>query len=214
MKSVAILPFVYRYGMTKQELYEAAGQYVERVLALWGLKMPLLVSTSPSKAQHGRGGTLFGLYLPDSQSGTIFVNVERSTQPPRVRGRIWSYPGHKSDRTAAGILAHETGHYIWNRTAGAKKAGWVSLLDLSQPGRWSACKPITSYEPTVGEAFAETMRLFILNPELLHLGRPTRYNFLRRVLSLIPPHSLPWRNVLMNAPDFILSAAMKFVEGN
>lgn len=69
MKPVAISPFVYRYGMTKQELFSAAAIYVEKVLALWGLKMPLLVPTSPSTARHGSGGMLFGLYLPGAEGG-------------------------------------------------------------------------------------------------------------------------------------------------
>jgi hypothetical protein len=74
-------------------------------------------------------------------------------------------------------------------------------------------KPVTSYEPTAEEAFAETMRIFIMNPALLSAARPCRYAFLTTYFK--PLHNLEWWEVLKNAPDFILQSAKKFtLEGN
>jgi hypothetical protein len=64
-------------------------------------------------------------------------------------------------------------------------------------------------KPNPSEAFAETFRVFALNPTLLAAGWPLRYSFITASLRLKPLHSTPWRSVLAHAPDFIKEAAEK-----
>lgn len=54
-------------------------------------------------------GANTGLY----KDGTVFVNVRVTAFPVSIPGnRRWSYPGWKTDRTAAGVVAHELGHHV------------------------------------------------------------------------------------------------------
>lgn len=58
---------------------------------------------------------------------------------------------------------------------------------------------VSSYEPSVWEAVAESMRLFILNPDLLGVIAPERCEHIlkRRLKPLVTEH---WADVLRNAP--------------
>ena len=141
----------------------------------------------------------YGLYEHEK----IKVNVQATATPQRTRGRAWSFPGHKSDRTAAGVVCHETGHHAYFNCKLPR--GWREVV--------AATRPITSYEPSAGEAYAESLRLFILNPDLLRLGRPERYKYITEYHGLRPVVTLEWRAVLEHAPEHILAAAEKFASG-
>ncbi len=65
-------------------------------------------------------------------------------------------------------------------------------------------KVITSYEPNLHESFAETSRLFILNPDLLEQGSPERFKFLTNV-GLKTSETRDFRQVL-DHPDYIQAA--------
>jgi hypothetical protein len=114
-----------------------------------------------------------------------------------------TFPGHKTDRSAAGVPCHENGHHVYfNFQPRAGGRGWRGIV--------AETKPITSYEPSVGEAFAETLRLFHLNPDLLRCGRPERYEYLIG-LGLRPVVAVDWQTVLRHAPEHIVRAAEKFL---
>jgi len=70
---------------------------------------------------------------------------------------------------------------------------------------------VSSYEPNPSEAFAEAMKLFILNPDLLRAGRPLRYRFVTEVLSFRPVHDLSWREVLRHAHPKFFTAADQWI---
>lgn len=120
-------------------------------------------------------GTGTGLY----KDGYVFVNVPVTAEPvytPRMRS--WSWPGWKTDRTAMGVVAHEVGHHIatvFTRQGRLKQREhgdvWFSLLKECK-------KKVSGYEPVPEEAWAESMRLFILNPDLLRQAIPQRYSFI------------------------------------
>lgn len=198
----------YEFGWTKQQTYDVALDTVMKFLDHNRIALPVFYTTkAPVTVNKWQ---TYGLYLRCHKGApTIFTNVQRTTVPQRTRGRVWSYPGHKSDRTAAGVLAHETGHHVSH----IKKIGltkeWAKLLE-SKAGK----KPITSYEPTREEACAETLRLFILNPDLLRQGRRARYDYLHDVCGLRPFVADTWMGVLSNAPMFIKVAAKNFANGN
>ena len=142
-------------------------------------------------------GGLTGFY----REGCVCVNVPVTALPvDKPRMRSWSYPCWKTDRTAIGVVAHETGHYVEHALQRAGKlnpaehgAAWRTLLSKYK-------KRVTSYEPRPSEAWAETLRLFILNPYLLKFGIPERYEFVRRLLK--PSEERTWRAVLLDHPAY------------
>lgn len=91
----------------------------------------------------------------------------------------YSWPGFISDRTPAGVIAHEVGHHVDQMKSG---------IDIyrNRPGQFfsdriraiSGEKPITSYSPNNSEWFAEIFRLFTMNPDLLKRIRPKAYQAL------------------------------------
>lgn len=58
---------------------------------------------------------------------------------------------------------------------------------------------ITGYEPDIYESVAESMRLFILNPGLLHIIAPERCEYIVKS-GLKPVVTEDWDKVLENAP--------------
>jgi hypothetical protein len=150
---------------------------------------------------YGSGGAHFGLY----HGGQIYVNVKDSSTPVRVRGRAWSYPGNKTDRTASGILFHELGHHVQaNLRMNAEL--WRQIVDEAKN------EAISGYEPTYDESFAETLRLFSSNPDLLRLACRRRYAFVTQYIQ--PWHCATWREALAGAPPFIIENAARWAKVN
>lgn len=103
-----------------------------------------------------------------------------------------SHPGHKIDRTAIGVVAHETGHHIDFELSQHQRfnhAFWKVILKSTQ-------KRVSGYEPSPSEAWAETFRLFMLNPTLLLEGLPERYKFINSQLGLVSLQKKHWTEVL------------------
>lgn len=147
-------------------------------------------------------GAHTGLYHGD----IIFVNVDVTALPVQSPGqRRWSWPCWKTDRTAVGVVAHEMGHYVEDWIAknnGLNHWGhhnaWISVLLKYK-------KKVSSYEPRPWEAWAETMRLFILNPQLLAYALPHRYDFIEHEVGLKRSEKRDWYTVLAN-PEYNMAA--------
>lgn len=206
--------------MTKQDLYAIGVQAAQEFLRVNDLKEPRF-STYEEAMLHSdkwdsRGlkaadflrrvvrmdgrtvGSGTGLYY----DGRVFVNVPRTAAPVQHPVmRQWSWPGWKTDRTAIGVVAHETGHYVERElqrkfllTPKKDGVGFREILAKSK-------RTVSGYEPVPSEAWAETMRLFILNPDLLRLAIPERYDFVLGC-DLKPVQRLlrkGWRKVLGNS---------------
>lgn len=114
---------------------------------------------------------------------TVFPDL--CTKP----GTGYSFPCHISDRTFLGVMAHELGHHAHFTRPDVEE---IRKL-FPKKGR------VTGYEPNIDESFAETFRLFVLNPDLLEKGRPQRYWILRD-LGFRPSEDRPWQEVLRAAP--------------
>ena len=190
-------PLVYDPSWKRDDLWWEAIRYVKSACQLWALPQPILTRTAPPGAQKfSTGGTYYGHWISPNH---IFVNVAKATSPARVRGRVWSYPGYKIDRTCAGILAHEFGHHAAGNTK-MNANDWRKVV--------AETLPVSGYEPTANEAWAESMRVFILNPDLLRQGRRLRYEYITQHFG--PLHDATWQEVLKNAPEFIREQAEKF----
>lgn len=142
------------------------------------------------------------------QTSTIFVNVKKSRPQTITPGFAWSFTGYKSDMTAPGILSHEIGHHIHNRLIDLRDN--TSFLKAIKKIRNNE-SPVSGYEPNSYETFAEMIRLFILNPDLLRLGRPIRWAFLTQALNFKPLHDVPWREILVHAHPKIIVSAEKWI---
>lgn len=141
-----------------------------------------------------------GFYQPAAKP-FIVVNVNNTLTPrynPTPRNQ--SFPNHKTDSTAIGVLAHEVGHSVdyYLRTKGVYLVRRYKLITPLEP-------QVTSYDTTPLERVAEAMRLFILNPDLLRLGRPLSYDILRQHLT--PTVISPWHT----AYDTINNSSDKYI---
>lgn len=112
-------------------------------------------------------------------------------------GQAWSFPGHSVDKTPYGVLAHELGHHVdvLRSTVVDRYRG-----NFSSDLRAVSGEPkLTNYCPDDGEWFAEMVRLFITNPDLLRLLRPQTHALLID-RGLKPVVGEDWRTVLADAP--------------
>lgn len=171
------------------------------------------------------GGPLQGYATGWYYANTVFVNLKKAAylvKKPQCTN--WSFPGYKIDREPCGVTAHETAHHLdhvlgdghhpdltpdMNPDVNTVKL-YYSLFrgSPSSHPEWAKIvhqsKPITSYEPNLHESFAETGRLFILNPDLLREGSPERYRFFFN-LRLRTSETRDFRQVL-DHPDYIAQA--------
>lgn len=111
--------------------------------------------------------------------------------------RCWSHPHYFTDRTVYGVLHHEFGHYLHEY--------------LKFPRLPKGRKKITSYEPSASERFAETIKLFLGNPDLLREYAPERYDKLIAI-GLKPVTKKDWKTVMQEdgmSPRFVKRAKEK-----
>lgn len=164
------------FKLTKLELFEVGKDLTETFLQHNGLPVPhyragSLHSPNPPRGTYGCG---YYSHRPDA-SGTICVDPAACAAPARGIGRQRSFPTYSTDRTPVGVVAHEAGHAIERFTDLSDFDAWHDLLRPRDR--------ISSYEPNFHEAFAESMRIFILNPALLKLLSPRRWHFINTHLS-------------------------------
>lgn len=171
----------------KREAFEEAKKIAREFLALNSLPLcPFREHQLDSR----------GLY----ERGEILVDLKGTVSPVITPGFSWSFPGYKADITVYGVTAHETGHHVSASLGRAARSAW--RLGHRDPR-------VTSYGRANGEeGLAEAIRVFILNPDLLRVGRPGMWAVLTHFpFGLKPLHDDPWDEVLAFAHDKILIAA-------
>jgi hypothetical protein len=167
---------------------------------------PILTKPEPTFIRHQEKLRMMrtcGFFRPrGGHRSEIQISVMATANIGRG-GYAWSHPAYKIDRTAYGVVAHEYGHYV----------DW-SLLYPSDSPRWKELRKnekVSGYEPNPSEAFAETMRVFIGNPDLLRRACPNRYHFLID-RGLVPRTDEDFLTVLRswNAPERQIEQAKKW----
>jgi len=161
---------------TKQQLFKLCKAHCERFLT---------VNNIPLVPVFERETSYRGYYMPGHKP-YIAINLDNTVTPrynPTPRNQ--SFPNHKTDTTPTGVLAHEYGHAVdwYLRTKGVHLAHKFKGIAQVEP-------QVTSYDTTPIERVAEAMRLFILNPDLLRLGRPLSYALLTQYIQ--PIVTMPW----------------------
>lgn len=202
-----MVPFVVNpTSYDKAQAFVAAQKYVGDFLSLNSLCAPSKLITEALTGHENRWRD-YGWYKFDTTE--MFVNLKKSRPPVKTPGFQWSFTGFKADLTAPGILAHETGHHIHNILN--PRVGSKALIKMIK--KCADAEPhVSSYEPNAHEVFAEAMRLFILNPELLREGRPIRWALINGDLGLKPLHAAPWRDVLVHAHPRLIAAAKSWID--
>lgn len=148
--------------MSKDELAEKSVEHIQDFLKKNNLPVPEFIMHEYPDAKNKFQKV--GHY--SRKEGKVYLNVANTRNPVMNPGGMqWSYPGYKVDKTPLGVLAHEIGHHIDHS---------MKFDENSFPYKG---EKVTGYEPTVHEAIAESLRLFILNPDLLKTVAPKRYQF-------------------------------------
>lgn len=178
---------------SKQMLMENGLKLIHEFCILNNIKDPIIeLTTINSRAC----GTYNGLKL-------IKVDLSKCAKP----SQSYSYPNLHSNRTPQGVVIHEFGHYLENALG-------ISWRTLSKCREEINEKPVTSYAPNSQEWFAEVIRLFLTNPDLLKLGRPKTFVWLCEDLKLIPINRGSYLEVLKefdaDIPDKLVNRAKKF----
>jgi len=187
-------------------------------LALNRLPLPDRVYFDPSQANADRfnvdGRSMMqsewlGVYQHRADEvdwNAVVVAIESCPRGQKVTfpdGRvIRQAPGSFEDFTPLGVFCHEVGHhvdYILHPKAFSVKNRFRDVVDNEED--------VSSVEHNVLESFAEAIRLFITNPDLLRRGRPDRYEYITKGMGLKPLHSRGWRTVLQRAGQRVHTAA-------
>lgn len=183
--------------MSKADLCRLSVELCTEFLRLNNLTVPKYVIFR----QESSPGGYCGLYT-NNLIRVWASNVAKIAFVPFMRS--WSYPGYKVDRTGMGVVAHETGHHV------VKEAGLLRKLS-SELSRTLRYEKLTGYEPNLDEMLAETLRIFILNPDLLRKIAPNRYKFLVDA-GLKPLIKDDWETVMKNADAKYISAVKKSIK--
>ena len=145
---------------------------------------------------------------------TVYVCLKKTGSLGKA-GRQWSWPGYKIDRTPYGVVAHEVGHHVDFTFIRSKQFNKEQRNEATRVFTIKKEK-VSGYEPVPHEAFAESMRIFITNPDLLMLCCPNRYDYIVNVLKLKPNIDKNWKQVLIdnNAPARTINAANNWIKKN
>lgn len=131
----------------------------------------------------------------------VGCHTERRLKVPG-RKSIWQAPGAPCDFTPFGVFCHEVGHHVdYTLDPDGCFSASSDFADVIEHE-----EDISTCEHTVQESFAEAIRLFVSNPDLLCQGRPERYEYLTKKVGLKPLHDMPWRVVLRNAGKRVLAS--------
>lgn len=183
---------------TKAEMLEAGIDNVESFCEFNGLRTPEIIKV---KSSAWRFSSTCAYYRPEN----IHICVDKCSSIGTA-GRQWSYPGHYTDRTPYGVMAHELGHHVDYIKSTVKGAYFG---DFSVNLRAASKEPkLTSYCPNDAEWFAEMFRLFVTNSDLLMRMRPKTYDLICEA-GLRPVIAAPWHKVLKDAPQRTIDMVAK-----
>lgn len=160
--------------MTREELKTEGINILKQFCELNNMEMPKIVFSDKPR----RECDCCGYY----EHGTLTIMPNACSSPATNPIRSWSYPHYFVDKTVLGVICHEFGHYLYE-LAGRPRFGKLGLQ-------------ITSYEPNMDERFAETIKIFLTNPDLLKQYNRERYDFLTVKLKLKPVYTADWKTQL------------------
>lgn len=191
-----------RYPLERSELFNMGVSLVVDFCVLNDLPIPMV---RPVPTYLWSVGAC-AYYRPGEDEG-IWICVQECQRPTgKTPSRNWSWPGHITDRTPYGVIAHELGHHVDWLFSEVKGLYYGDFSERLM--KYTKEKPITSYAPNHAEWFAEMFRLFCTNPNLLKSLRPKTYEGIAEKVK--PLYTENWDDRLgSNCPPHIVSAARK-----
>jgi hypothetical protein len=196
------------YNYSKEIYGNITIDFLKEFSKVNNLEMP---KVSISKAKNN----INGCYAFSNKEITVYYKNCRT--PVKTPGYAWSYTGYKSDLTISGILAHEYGHYIdhirgeGNNTFSDINYKKIINLILTENEIIDSHKYMQPYHH-LHETIAESAKLFILNPDLLRIGRPKRYELFVNDYGLKPIVTESWTEVLKNAHPKIINSSETWIK--
>lgn len=160
--------------MTKQELTQLGISYITKFCEINGIKLPKI------KVYENHRFNCCGWY----RNKTITIVEKKCAREATNPGFSWSHRHYFVDREPCGVVCHEFGHYLHEVLTNNE-----CILPYE--------RQITSYEPDYCERFAETIKLFITNPDLLKQYAPKRYEVLTKKLNLKPIFTETWEELML-----------------
>lgn len=129
-----------------------------------------------------------GQYL--SHNYKIMVKPDRCVNVGNTEVPWMSWPGSVGDRTVYGILFHEFGHHV-DKMIGERIGGYASEVRAE-----SGERQLHLVGQNDSEWFADMMRLWITNPDLLRIVRPKTWGiFGNRFVPII--NLMTWRETFL-----------------
>jgi hypothetical protein len=160
--------------MTREELIVEGLNLIKQFCELNNIPQPKIELDQDKPAKY------CGTY--NTSVNLIKVFPKACARPAINPVRSWSFPHYFVDKTVLGVICHEFGHYVH--------------CYLGTPIMDKLGLQITGYEPNMYERFAETMKVFLTNPDLLKQYNPERYNYLTIELKLKPVYTSDWKTQL------------------
>ena len=225
-------------GWDKQRLFGYGVEYLTNFLALNGIDNAKGIYTYDQALAPERRDTYESRVLAKLESGPyqgtgtgwyknglIFVCLQKASRcilTPKFQN--WSHPHYRVDREPVGVVCHEGGHHIqailrkrrqfneykWRDAVFNSREGKLTTFPTNIKARLKV-KRVTNYEPNLDESFAESMRLFILNPFLLQAGLEKRFDFIANDCGLHPSVWVPWRDMLQSFDPAYTTQAEKWI---
>ena len=160
--------------MTKEELEKIGEKYIYEFCDKNNIKPPKI------KYYQKEEYNAAGFY--EWGSGIINICLENCTEEYNKPGYNWSHRYYFFDNEPCGVLCHEFGHYLDDYLFN----GFIHIPKQNK---------VSNYEPDILERFAETTRLFILNPDLLKEYNYERYNIFIDRYNLKPIFNHTWKEL-------------------
>lgn len=134
-----------------------------------------------------------GLYSAIPTEGYWLIQINtKLCRVPIASSASYTWPRYTVDMTPYGVLCHEFGHH-WHRTHPEYKR----ITHVFRSIRRADIEPaVTDYAKTnTHEDIAESVRVFVLNPDLLRVLNPFRWAALKK-FGLKPLETRPWAEIL------------------
>lgn len=175
-KLARLIQSVQKKKLSMEEQFEPAVEIAKHFLDINRIDLPVFADKPLCVTDIVLRGRYYNTYpvltdLKDSVAHVHYLPV-LLVLPKNCHKRTWSKTGAKDDVTTVGVCAHELGHHVHYQVG----RSWAGGLRLWNSQKYKH-RPVTSYaKQNEGEALAEAMRLFILNPGLLKRLSPGSYD--------------------------------------
>jgi hypothetical protein len=184
------------YNYNKLEFYNKTIKLSNYFCEINGLEIPKVII---DETINSTGLYVNKKYCSDGES-KIYIAFKKCRFPVKKPGFQWSFTGYKSDKTVSGVICHELGHHF-------HFSNNIKVF-IEEFNKLKGEDYLTSYHPNTSEDIAESIRLFILNPDLLKKLRPKRY-FKLLDLGLKQITNYYWADILKFAPKEIINQCNK-----